>query len=281
VVGFKPTLGAIPVWPGTVNETLSHAGPLTRSVADARAVFELTRGPDPRDPQSAFPAPLADRPGHRLRVGVLREPFGIAPDAAVATVFGRACGLISAADVADLIEISGLGAPLPRDVFEAMWVTGRGLGFADLIRRHGDVMDPGLTRLLPLAQEYSLARYYRALEARRAFNTKLFALFGGWDLLVMPTMPGTAFAAGAEVPPGGEADAPLPWITWTPYTYPFNISGQPAITVPCGLAADDLPAGLQVVGPWAHDRRVLDFAEACEQALVPLNPARVAPRPVP
>jgi aspartyl-tRNA(Asn)/glutamyl-tRNA(Gln) amidotransferase subunit A len=279
VVGFKPTLGAIPVWPGTVNETLSHAGPLTRSVADARAVFELTRGPDPRDPQSAFPAPAADQPGRRLRVGVLREPFGIAPDDAVAAVFGRACGLLAAAGLAELADLADLGAPLPREVFEAMWVTGRGLGFAELIRSRGDVMDPGLVRLLPLAEKYSLGDYYEALTARRAFNAQLFGLFTDWDLLVMPTMPGTAFAAEAEVPPGGEAGAPLPWITWTPYTYPFNISGQPAITVPAGLAADNLPAGLQIVGPWGHDRRVLDFAGAGEQALAPLNPARVAPAP--
>jgi aspartyl-tRNA(Asn)/glutamyl-tRNA(Gln) amidotransferase subunit A len=158
-----------------------------------------------------------------------------------------------------------------------MWVTGRGLGFADLIRRHGDVMDPGLTRLLPLAERYSLADYYRALERRRAFNARMFGVFGDWDLLLMPTMPGTAFAAEAEVPDGGEAYAPLPWITWTPYTYPFNITGQPAITLPCGLAADGLPAGLQIVGPWAHDTRVLDFADACERALEPLNQIRVAP----
>jgi len=279
VVGFKPTLGAIPVWPGTVNETLSHAGPLTRSVADARAVLELTRGADPRDPQSAFPTPVADRPGRGLRVGILPEPFGAAPDDAVAAVFGQACGLIQAAGVADLSGLSGLGVPLPRDVFEAMWVTGRGLGFADLIRRRGGVMDPGLARLLPLAEAYSLADYYRALEARRAFNTAMFSLFEYWDLLLLPTMPGTAFAADAEVPPGGEAGAPLPWITWTPYTYPFNITGQPAITVPCGLAADGLPVGLQAVGPWGHDRRVLEFAEACEQALAPLNPVRVAAQP--
>jgi aspartyl-tRNA(Asn)/glutamyl-tRNA(Gln) amidotransferase subunit A len=154
-----------------------------------------------------------------------------------------------------------------------MWVTGRGLGFADLIRRRGDVMDPGLTRLLPLAEAYSLAGYYRALEARRAFNARMFAVFADWDLLLMPTMPGTAFAADAEVPPGGEADAPLPWVTWTPYTYPFNITGQPAVSVPCGLAADGLPAGLQIVGPWGHDGRVLDFALVCERAL---GPTRVA-----
>jgi aspartyl-tRNA(Asn)/glutamyl-tRNA(Gln) amidotransferase subunit A len=277
VVGLKPTLGAIPVWPGTVNETLSHAGPLTRSVADARAVLELTRGPAARDPQSAFAAPAADAPGRRLRVGLLREPFGIAPDPAVAAVFDQACALLRSAGIAETAEIADLGAPLPRDIFEAMWVTGRGLGFADLIRRHGDIMDPGLTRLLPLAQAYSLADYYQALEARRAFNARMFGVLQDWDLLVLPTMPGTAFAAEAEVPPGGEAGAPLPWITWTPYTYPFNITGQPAITLPCGPAADGLPAGLQIVGPWARDGRVLDFAQSCERALEPLNQVRVAP----
>ena len=280
MVGLKPTLGAIPVWPGTVNEKLSHAGPLARSAADTRAVFELTRGLDPRDPQSAYPAPLTDRPGGRLRVGVVPEPFGIAPEVPVASVFGQACGLLRAAGDADFIECRGLGVPVPRAVFEAMWVTGRGLGFADLIRSRGEVMDPGLVRLLALAEEYCLARYYQAVEARRAFNAALFGLFADGDLLVMPTMPGTAFAAEAEVPPGGEAEATLPWITWTPYTYPFNISGQPAITVPVRpRPPDGLPAGLQIVGPWGHDRRVLDFAERCEQALAPLNPNRVAPRP--
>jgi aspartyl-tRNA(Asn)/glutamyl-tRNA(Gln) amidotransferase subunit A len=277
VTGFKPTLGAIPVWPGTVNETLSHAGPLTRSVADARAVFDLTRGPDARDPQSAFPAPLADAPGRRLRVGVVREPFGTAPDAPVAALFDQTTGLIRHAIPAEFGAVDDLDAPLPREIFEALWVTGRGLGFADLIRRRGDVMDPGLARLLPLAEQYSLADYYRALELRRAFNARMFALFDDWDLLLMPTMPRTAFAAEAEVPPGGESGAPLPWITWTPYTYPFNITGQPALSVPGGLADGNLPAGLQIVGPWAHDARVLDFAHACEQALEPLNQVRVAP----
>jgi aspartyl-tRNA(Asn)/glutamyl-tRNA(Gln) amidotransferase subunit A len=277
VVGFKPTLGAIPVWPGTVNETLSHAGPMARSVADVRAVFDLTRGPDARDPQSAFPAPRADPPGHRLRIGVVRQPFAVPPDPAVAALFDRTCGLLRSAASLELTAADALAGPPPRDIFEAMWVTGRGLGFADLIRRRGDVMDPGLTRLLPLAEAYSLAGYYRALEARRAFNARMFAVFADWDLLLMPTMPGTAFAADAEVPPGGEADAPLPWVTWTPYTYPFNLTGQPAISVPCGLAADGLPAGLQIVGPWGHDARVLDFALVCERALGPLNPVRIAP----
>lgn len=265
VVGLKPTLGAIPVWPGTVNETLSHAGPLTRSVADARAVLDLTRGADHRDPQSAYPVRLRDPAGKRVRIGVITDPFGIGPSGGVREVVAGALGAVRAAGDADLIDAE-LALPLPREVFEAMWVTGRGLGFADLIRARGEVMDPGLVRLLGLAEQYSLADYYAAIDARRAFSAAVFALFDRVDLLVMPTMPGTAFAADAEVPPGGEADAKLPWITWTPYTYAFNITGQPAISIPCGFDPHAMPVGLQIIGPWGHDDRVLSFAESCEHA---------------
>jgi aspartyl-tRNA(Asn)/glutamyl-tRNA(Gln) amidotransferase subunit A len=262
-VGFKPTLSAIPVWPGTVNESLSHAGPIARSVADARAVFELTRGPDPRDPQSYF-SQAPPEPARRLRVAVVRAPFGIAPDTLVAPVVERA--LSALAPIADLVDAE-LPAALPREIFEGLWVTGRGLGFQHLFDQHADIMDPGLVRLGALAAQYSLADYLEVLTMRRAFNAAMFAFFEQWDLAIMPTMPLTAFAADAEVPEGGEADAPLPWITWTPYTYAFNITGQPAVTIPCGRADDGLPVGLQIVGPWARDARVLDFAEACERAL--------------
>jgi len=68
------------------------------------------------------------------------------------------------------------------------------------------------------------------------------------------------------------------WVTWTPYTYPFNITGQPAISIPCGFDPAGLPVGLQVIGPWGHDDRVLDFARLCERALAGVVTARVAPR---
>jgi aspartyl-tRNA(Asn)/glutamyl-tRNA(Gln) amidotransferase subunit A len=279
VVGFKPTLGAIPVWPGTVNENLSHAGPLARSVADARAMFELTRGRDARDPQSAYSTAVPAEPGRRLRVAVVREPFGIAPSAEVGEVFDAALGLLSASGIAEFSEIV-LPAELPRRVFEALWVTGRGIGFDALIREHGGIMDQGLARLGGpdgLAAGWSLPDFLGALGDRRAFNAALFGVFDEVDLLLTPTMPITAFAADAEVPEGGEADAPLPWITWTPYTYPFNITGQPAVTIPSHLGHGRLPVGLQVVGPWAHDLRVLGFAELCEAVLRPTHERLTAP----
>ena len=277
----KPTLSAIPVWPGTPNELLSHAGPLTRSVADARAVLELARGADPRDPQSAHVTPLRDAPGMRLRVGVVPDAFGVAMASGVDLAIEAAVGALRAAlpaiGAADLVPAE-LPALAPREVFEAMWVTGRGLGYAEVIAAHGEVMDPGLVRLLGLAREYSLADYYAAMAGRRQFSAAVCALFEQVDLLLLPTMPLTALAADAEVPPGGEAGAKLPWVTWTPYTYPFNLTGQPAISIPCGFDPGGLPVGLQVVGPWGHDERVLGFAGACERALCGVVTARVAPR---
>ncbi|WP_281690471.1 amidase [Pseudonocardia thermophila] len=276
VVGLKPTLGAIPVWPSTVNENLSHAGVLTRDVRDARAVLALTRGPDPRDPQSYWSRPPAGDGERRLRVGIVRAPFGIDPEEDVAAAVGRALDALVAAGGADYAETT-LPTELPRAVFEVLWVTGRGLGFRDLAREHADVMDPGLVRLGPLAEAYDLPAFYAAMTARREFNSAMAHVLDEWDLLVMPTMPITAFAADAEVPPGGEADAPLPWITWTPYTYPFNITGQPAITLPTGLGRGGMPVGAQIVGPWAHDERVLEFAVHAQRVLASTNERTVAP----
>lgn len=274
-VGLKPTLSAIPVWPGTVNESLSHAGPLTRSVADAREVLRLTRGPDPRDPQSSFSASVPLPVGRRWRIGVVREPWGIAPDDEVARRLDPVLSGLAGAGIGDVEEVA-LDTPVPRSVFEALWVTGRGLGFAELSRSVGDIMDPGLARLTGLAEEYSLAGFLDALQERRAFNARMFDVLGRFDALIMPTMPLTAFAADAEVPPGGEADAPLPWITWTPYTYPFNITGQPAITVPVDLGEGRMPVGVQIVGPWAADELVLAVADRVERFVAPTNERRTA-----
>ena len=270
-VGLKPTLGRIPVYPGTVTETLSHVGPLCGSVEDAALVLAAAEGPEPRDPLSygSYPTDEASRLERlergQARVGVVQQPFGIEPDSGVSVAFAAALDALERSAI-ECVE-ANVPATLPRAIFETFWVTGRGYGFVDQVRNSRGVMDAGLVRCYDLAQGYALPDYFAAVDARRRFIAAAFALFDDYDLLVMPTMPLTAFAADAEVPDGGEIDAPLPWITWTPYTYPFNISGQPAISIPCGLAADGLPVGLQIVGPWGCDRLVLAFAARCENAI--------------
>jgi aspartyl-tRNA(Asn)/glutamyl-tRNA(Gln) amidotransferase subunit A len=272
IPGFKPTLGRIPVWPGTVTETLSHAGPLTRFVDDVVLTLDLTAGPDARDPLSFTSTGAGDAErwdrlrGGGLKVGLMSAPFGIRPERAAEPVIAAARAEITAAVPARYSD-AAIEAPLPRDVFEALWVTARGLGYENLFARHAEIMDPGLVRLGPLAQAYSLSRFFEAIGNRRSFVSAAFKLFESVDLLLMPTMPIVAFDAAAEVPAGGDAEAPLPWITWTPYTYPFNLSGQPAISLPCGLAPDGMPVAVQIVGPFGSDALVLAFAREVETAL--------------
>jgi len=272
IPGFKPTLGRIPVWPGTVTETLSHAGFLARCVDDIALGLELTAGPDMRDPLSY----AANGPGDaerwdrlrkgELRIGLIDAPFGITPDPAVAAVLEDAFERIVTHVAADYAA-AAIDAPLPRAVFETFWITGRGLGFTELFTKHAAIMDPGLVRLERLARRYTLEQYFAAINSRRAFVAATCRTFATFDILLMPTMPLTAFDANGEVPPGGEADAPLPWVTWTPFTYPFNIGGQPAMSLPCGLAADGLPVGLQVVGPWGSDHLAVEVSRRIEGAL--------------
>ena len=88
---------------------------------------------------------------------------------------------------------------------------------------------------------------------------------GGYDLLLTPTMPDTAFTAGLDEPDGWERSTLAP-LDWTPFTFPFNLTGQPAATVPCGFDGDGLPIGLQIVGRWREDRVVLRAAAAFEVA---------------
>ena len=280
VVGIKPTLGRIPVWPGTVTESLSHVGPLARSVEDAALVVAATAGPHPRDPLSygasdASPGDaLARLRSGELRIAVVPEPFGVAPQDGVAAVFADAIGRLREELPAAWTD-TDLDIPLPREIFETLWVTGRGFGFAEVIAARGEEMDPGLVRCGALARDYSLGDFLRAMDDRRKMNGQLAAALEAWDVLVTPTMPLTAFAAEDEVPPGGEIDAPLPWVTWTPYTYPFNLSGQPAVSIPCGQDESGLPVGLQVVAKWGADRLAIAVARRFERALGRARPAPV------
>ena len=278
IVGVKPTLGRIPVWPGTVTESLSHVGPLARSVEDAALAVAATGGADPRDPLSYGASDTAPRralaalPAGTLRIAVARTPFGVAPDDGVAGVFADAAGRLREAVPAAWADLD-LDIPLPRGIFETLWVTGRGFGFADVIAARAAEMDPGLVRCATLARDYSPGDLLRAMDERRRLNGTLAALLEEWDVLVMPTMPLTAFAAEDEVPPGGEAGAPLPWVTWTPYTYPFNLSGQPAVSIPCGFDEDGLPVGLQAVAKWGADRLAMAVARRFERVLGRARPA--------
>ena len=113
------------------------------------------------------------------------------------------------------------------------------------------------------------ADYVAALEARVELSMVVDRILESTDVLVTPTLPLDAFEAGRNVPRGWSDDR---WMTWTPFTYPFNITGHPAISVPCGVSDRGLPVGLQLVGRKFEDGRLLGLAAALEQVLPVISP---------
>jgi aspartyl-tRNA(Asn)/glutamyl-tRNA(Gln) amidotransferase subunit A len=139
--------------------------------------------------------------------------------------------------------------------------------------RHKD-MDPGFVRMAERGRRYTLGDYLAGF-AKRAELANIMARFHQkYDLLLTPQMPTPALGVGLEAPaPGGFGDE---WIEWSPFTYPFNLTQQPAASVPCGFTSDGLPIGLQIVGAARADALVLRAARAFE-SLAPF-PTISAPR---
>ena len=151
----------------------------------------------------------------------------------------------------------------PVDAFHVLWFAGA----AKVVATYGadaiERVDPGLRRIAELAVDLSTADYLDANALRVDLGARMGRFHQTYDLLLTPTLPITAFPRGSDVPPGWHS---ADWTSWTPYTYPFNLTQQPAASVPCGFTARGLPAGLQIVGPRHADALVLRAARTYEQA---------------
>jgi aspartyl-tRNA(Asn)/glutamyl-tRNA(Gln) amidotransferase subunit A len=124
-------------------------------------------------------------------------------------------------------------------------------------------MDPGLVQVVEEGRHISAVQLGRAAFARATFYEALRRFFAHYDLLLTPTLPVPPFAAGLERSPDSSGGSRL---AWAAFTYPFNLTGQPAATVPCGFTRDGLPVGLQIVGRRLQDATVLRAAAAFEAA---------------
>ena len=125
------------------------------------------------------------------------------------------------------------------------------------------VMDPDLVEIVRVGAEITAHQYSEATSKRLALSSEISEFFADIDLLVTPTAPITAFAADRHMPKGND---PREMNDWLPFSSVFNLSRQPAATVPCGFAANGLPIGLQIVGPMYGESLVLKAAHAFERA---------------
>ena len=277
VFGLKPSFGRVPAHPLSPFGTLSHVGPMTRTVADAALMLTVIAGPDARD-WFALPYDARDyRDGLEEGVSGLRIAFSA--DLGYAEVDPDVGAAVAAAarifeDLGAHVEERHPGFETPFDVFMTHWHAGA----ANLLQPYDDaarrLMDPGLVEIAERGAALGLMDYLDAVNRRGALGRHMRLFHEDWDLLITPSLPIAAFEVGKEVPdPVGEHR----WSEWTPFTYPFNLTQQPAASVPSGFTGDGLPIGMQIVGPMHADALVLRAARAYERVRPFVMPG--APRP--
>lgn len=267
IVALKPTYGRIPNYPASPYGTLAHVGPMTRSVSDCALLLDILSGPDSRDWSALAPPRVTFLDG--LEDGVRGLRIAYSPDLG----FGHNEPEVEAAVRAAVDVLSDLGAQVdevalelddPADAFHVLWFAG-----ADkVIEGYGpgaiERIDPGLRAAIEeFGAGASASAYLDATAQRMALGKRMGALHEMYDVLLTPTMPIAAFPAGQPAPDGWPSQL---WTSWTPYTYPFNMTQQPALTLPCGFTDAGLPIGLQVVGARHTDALVLRVGRAYEQA---------------
>jgi aspartyl-tRNA(Asn)/glutamyl-tRNA(Gln) amidotransferase subunit A len=268
VFGIKPTYGRVAAYPASPFSILAHLGPLTRSVADAALMLSVISGADQRD-MTAWNTPAPDfrigiddgirglRVAWSPRLGYVKklDPEVEAAAAQAAQVF---------ADLGAIVEEADPGFTRPYEMIMAIW-GGVSATIVDAIPEADRAkLDPGFAEMAEAGTSISLNDYLAAVTARQDLAIAMERFHEKYDLLLTPQMPIPALEAGRVTPADGSYGDN--WINWSPFTYPFNLTQQPAASVPCGFSSDGLPIGLQIVGPARHDHRVLRAARAFESA---------------
>ncbi|HWD74974.1 MAG TPA: amidase [Solirubrobacteraceae bacterium] len=269
VVGCKPTFGVVPDAPGFRGwRTLSVVGPIARTVRDASLALGVIAGPHPADPATlGVSRPTGSRAGGRP-VGELRIA------ASVDLGFAPVAPDVRAAFAGAVEALRGEGLRLdeawpqtgdPAELWTRVASAEGSAAYAALLdRRH--LLEERTAAIIDARSASPAAEYLDALEERREFASTWAEFFSRYDILITPTMQDTAFPAEDVMPAtidGNTVDPDLE--DWCQFLLPLNLTGQPAVTIPCGTDRHGLPIGLQIIGRHGDEATVLAVAEAYEQ----------------
>ena len=271
IFGLKPSFGRVPYHPNADYwAARSHIGPMTRTVRDAALLLNVMAGPDPRDPLSVRCPPedyvaACDGSLEGLKVAWSADLGYAAVDPEVRSIAERAAGRF--AELGCVIEAPAVSWPDPREFHKIIYEVAMAARLVDRARARPDWIEPTLQRIILNAGTVSAIDHGKALLARSAFYGAVRQFFETYDLLLTPAMPVGAWSVepGPDEGPREIGGRPAPTMfDRLSFMYPFNLTGQPAATVPCGFTSDGLPVGLQIVGRPYADAAVLRAAAGFE-----------------
>ena len=265
--GFKPSFGRVPAYPPSPFGTVAHLGPLTLSVADAALAMNVLKQPDARD-WTALPFDARD-----YLVGLNDGVRGLR--VAYSPTLGYARHVhpeVAAAVDAAALQFEQLGAHVeavdpgfedPLEISTGLWFAGAWTLWNGLSPRQQAVTDPDFRAQAERGAQLTTLQVQQLALRRAELGSHMRQFMAQWDLLLTPAVAVPAFPAR---PAGAVPFDAASMLGWTPFSYPFNLTQQPACSIPCGLTADGLPVGLQIVGPMFGDAVVLRAARAYESA---------------
>ena len=267
VFGLKPTWGRIPHVPVRNSDNVSHVGPLSRTVADAALFLDATTGAHPfdhtslTDSDNTFSAALTGDLGE-LKIAFSPDPGHARVDREVADLVEQAARDFESfgCRVEDVQPSWGKDGP---EIARFFWAVHES-PLAVHLEGFEDRMDPGLVACIRAGSGHS-AETYLAMRARKLdYIERMHRFMADWDLLLTPSVSVAAFPA-ERLQPEHWPTHPWDWLSWSEFCYPFNMSGLPAASVPCGFTDTGLPVGLQIVGKRLDDSLVLRAAAAFQR----------------
>jgi aspartyl-tRNA(Asn)/glutamyl-tRNA(Gln) amidotransferase subunit A len=266
VFGIKPTFGLVPAYPLSPFGTIAHLGPITASVADAACMLTVMAQPDDRDWYSLPYRPRDFTIGLEQGVRGLRMALSI--DLGYVKVASEISALVEAAaaklaEAGAIIQCRDPGFLDPAQIFKLHWFAGAASVRASIPRERWSLLDPGFDRIAAAGETIAQMDYVRCVNQRVELGLHMARFHREFDVLLTPTLPLTAFEAGQLAPAGTDQEN---WADWTPFSFPFNLTQQPAASINCGFTKDGLPVGLQIVGRMFDDAGVLAASAAYEGA---------------
>jgi aspartyl-tRNA(Asn)/glutamyl-tRNA(Gln) amidotransferase subunit A len=265
--GLKPSFGRVPHYPPSAFGLVAHSGPMARTVTDLALLMNVITDADDRDVYAAPPESRDYTKG--LDDGVKGLRIAFSPDLGYARVDGEVAAAVAAAarhfaELGATVEKADPGFADPAPAWLTLWWAGAAKAISVYSAEERRRLDPGLDAAARQGARLSAIDYLTADATRSAVSLAMAVFHRRYDLLLTPSVAVPALKTGELL---ADPRTQKEWIDWAPFSHPFNLTRQPAASVPCGLTSAGLPIGLQIVGRMYDDALVLRAARAFERAL--------------